>query len=170
MVYDKQGNSIGSNVLCCFLTSFYNDVTELDFEEFLRYFPGDGSQTSEAEFQALKGVEIWPFDWVGTLADNPVPVHRYPRRLVDLALEEYAGISTADLDTSAVAYLPEYDTYYNYTSDNGLPALTATWGYREGDLIRLYQETGDRTIELTLREIDDRGSWHFVSFRSLEEA
>ena len=170
MVYDKQGNSIGSNVLCCFLTSFYNNVTELDFEEFLRYFPGDGSQTSEAEFQALKDVEIWPFDWVGTLADNPVPVHRYPRRLVDLALEEYAGISTADLDISAVAYLPEYDTYYNYTSDSGLPALTVTWGYREGDLIRLYQETGDRTIELTLREIDDRGSWHFVSFRSLEEA
>ena len=168
IVYDKQGNPVENNVLCCFLTSLYDDVTELNFEEFLRYFPGDGSQTSEAEFQALKNVEIWPFDWVGTLADNPVPVHRYPRRLVDLVLEEYAGITTADLDTSAVAYLPEYDAYYNYTSDSGLPALAVTWGCREGDLIRLYQETGDRTLELTLREVDDRGSWHFVSFRSLE--
>ena len=67
-----------------------------------------------------------------------------------------------------MAYLPEYDAYYNYTSDSGLPALAVTWGCREGDLIRLYQETGDRTMELTLREVDDRGAWHFVSFRSLE--
>ena len=168
IVYDKQGNPVENNVLCCFLTSFYDDVTELNFEEFLRYFPGDGSQTSEAEFHALKDVEIWPFEWVGTLADNPVPVHRYPRRLVDLVLEEYAGITTADLDTSAVAYLPEYDAYYNYTSDSGLPALTATWGCREGDVIRLYQETEDHTTVLTLREVGDRGTWRFVSFRSLE--
>ena len=168
MVYDKQGDPIGYNVLCCFLTSWYDDVTELNFEEFLRYFPGDGSQTSEEEFQALKGVEGWPFGWVETLADRPVPVHRYPRRLVDLVLDEYAGITTADLDTSAVAYLPEYDAYYNYTSDSGLPALAVTWGCREGDLIRLYQEAENRTLELTLREVDDSGSWHFVSFRSLE--
>lgn len=53
-------------------------MTELNFEEFMRYFPGNGSRTSEAEFQALKGVEGWPFGWVETLADNPVPVHNIP--------------------------------------------------------------------------------------------
>lgn len=169
LVWDKQGNMIGVNAVSCFFTSYYEDVTELDFKEFLRYFPGDGSQTSEAEFQALKSVEGWPFAEVETLADNPVPVHRYPRRLVDLALEEYAGITTEDLDTSAVAYLPEYDAYYNYTSDFGPGMFTCTWGEREGNVIRLYQETGDRTIELTLREMDE-GAWRFVSFLPLDPA
>ena len=169
LVWDKQGNVIGVNAVSCFFTSYYADVTELDFEEFLRYFPGDGSQTSEAEFQALKSVEGWPFAEVETLADNPVPVHRYPRRLVDLALEEYAGITTADLDTSAVAYLPEYDAYYNYTSDFGPGMFTCTWGEREGDVIRLYQESEDRTLVLTLRELDE-GTWRFVSFLPLDPA
>ena len=119
IVQDKQGNDIGVNPRCCFLTSFYEDVTELNFEEFMRYFPGDGSRTSEAEFEALRGVDGWPFDWVESLEKMPVPVHKYPKRLVDLILGEYAGISTEDLDTSSVAYLPEYAAYYNYTSDFG---------------------------------------------------
>lgn len=62
IVQDKQGNDIGVNARCCFFTSYYDDVTELNFEEFMRYFPGDGSQTSEAEFEALRGVGGWPFE------------------------------------------------------------------------------------------------------------
>ena len=167
LVWDRQGDLIGVNAVSCFFTSYYDDVTELDFEEFMRYFPGDGSQTSEAEFQALKDVEGWPFQEVGALSDMPVPVHRYPRRLVDLILGEYVGITTADLDTSSVAYLPEYDAYYNYTSDFGPGIFTCTWGERNDDLIRLYQETGERTIVLTLRELDEE-TWHIVSFRPAE--
>ena len=45
--------------------------------------------------------------------------------------------------------------------------FTCTWGEREGNVIRLYQETGDRTIELTLREMDE-GAWRFVSFLPLD--
>ena len=48
----------------CFFISYYDDVGDLNFEEFMRYFLGDGSEASEAEFAALKRVEAWPFDQV----------------------------------------------------------------------------------------------------------
>ena len=75
IVQDKQGNDIGVNPRCCFLTSYYDDVTELNFEEFMRYFPGDGSRTSEAEFAALREVDGWRFGWEESLEKMPVPVH-----------------------------------------------------------------------------------------------
>lgn len=39
IVQDKQGNDIGVNPRCCFVISFYDDVTELNFEEFMRFSP-----------------------------------------------------------------------------------------------------------------------------------
>ena len=164
-LYPKQGNDIGVNARCCFLTSFYDDVTELNFEEFMRYFPGDGSRTGEAEFEALREVDGWPFSWVESLKKMPVPVHKYPKRLVDLILSEYAGVSTADLNTEGVAYLPEYDAYYNYTSDFGPGMFVCTRGERDGDAIRLYSVNG--TDLLTLRQVDDT-SYQIVSLQRLE--
>ena len=167
IVQDKQGNDIGVNARCCFLTSHYDDVTELNFEEFMRYFPGDGSQVTDAEFEALREVDGWPFGWVESLEKMPVPVHKYPKRLVDLILGEYAGISTEDLDTSAVAYLPEYDAYYNYTSDFGPGIFACTRGEWDGDTIRLYSEVGGVTKLLTLRQVNDT-SYQIVSHQLLE--
>lgn len=169
IVLDKQGNAIGASAVSCFLTSYYDDVKELDFAEFLRYFPGDGSTVSEAEFQALKDVESWPFDEVESLEQMPVPVHKYPRRLVDLILEEYAGITTADLDTGDVAYLPDYNAYYNYTSDFGPGTFTCTWGVREGERIRLYdEESPNGTSILTLQKVGEH-AYHFVSLQHMAE-
>ena len=168
IVQDKQGNDIGVNVRCCFLTSFYDDVTELNFEEFMRYFPGDGSRTSEAEFESLREVDGWPFGWVESLEKMPVPVHNYSKRLVDLILGEYAGISTEDLDTSAVAYLPEYDAYYNYTSDAGFGTFTCTQGEKDGDLVRLYDDSYGVKL-LTLRQVGD-SAYQIISHQLLESA
>ena len=162
---DKQGSDIGVNARCCFLTSYYDDVTELNFEEFMRYFPGDGSQVTDAEFEALREVDGWPFGRVESMEKMPVPVHKFPRRLVDLVLGEYAGISTEDLDTGSVAWLPEYDAYYNYTSDFGPGMFACARGERDGDTIRLYSE-GDTKL-LTLRRVGD-ASYRFVSLRQLE--
>ena len=167
IVQDKQGNDIGVNARCCFLTSHYDDVTELNFEEFMRYFPGDGSQVTDAEFEALREVDGWPFGWVESLEKMPVPVHKYPKRLVDLILGEYAGISTEDLDTSGAAYLPEYDAYYNYTSDFGPGIFVCTRGEWDGDTIRLYSEVGGVTKLLTLRQVNDT-SYQIVSHQLLE--
>lgn len=155
IVYDKQGNPISVNPVSGFFSSYYDDVRNMDFEEFMRYFPEDGSFASDAEFEALKIVEAWPFDWVDTRDDMPVPIHKYQARIVDMVLKENAGITTADLNTSDVAYLADYDAFYNYTSDFGPGMFTCTRGEVEGDIVRLYEEFETGTDMLTLRKVGD---------------
>ena len=155
IVYDKQGNPISVNPVSGFFSSYYDDVRNMDFEEFMRYFPEDGSFASDAEFEALKIVEAWPFDWVETRDDMPVPIHKYQARIVDMVLKEYAGITTADLNTSDVAYLADYDAFYNYTSDFGPGMFTCTRGEVDGDIVRLYEEFETGTDMLTLRKVGD---------------
>ena len=155
IVYDKQGNPISVNPVSGFFSSYYDDVRNMDFEEFMRYFPEDGSFASDAEFEALKIVEAWPFDWVETRDDMPVPIHKYQARIVDMVLKENAGITTADLNTSDVAYLADYDAFYNYTSDFGPGMFTCTRGEVDGDIVRLYEEFETGTDMLTLRKVGD---------------
>ena len=166
IVYDKQGNPIGVNPLSGFFVSYYDDVRNLDFEEFMRYFPEDGSFASDAEFEALKTVEAWPFDWVETRDDMPVPIHKYQARIVDMVLKEHAGITTAELDTADVAYLADYDAFYNYTSDFGPGMFTCTRGEVIGDTIRLYEELETGTDMLTLRKVGD--DYQIVAHQCLE--
>ena len=166
IVYDKQGNSIGVNPLSGFFSSYYDDVRNLNFEEFMRYFPEDGSFASDAEFEALKTVEAWPFDWVKSRDDMPVPIHKYQARIVDMVLKENAGITTADLDTADVAYLADYDAFYNYTSDFGPGMFTCTRGEKIGDIIRLYEELETGTDMLTLRKVGD--DYQIVAHQCLE--
>ena len=166
IVYDKQGNPIGVNPLSGFFSSYYDDVRNLDFEEFMRYFPEDGSFASHAEFEALKTVEAWPFGWVETRDDMPVPIHKYQARIVDMVLKEYAGITTADLDTSDVAYLANYDAFYNYTSDFGPGMFTCTRGEVIGDIVRLYEELETGTDMLTLRKVGD--NYQVVAHQCIE--
>jgi len=153
IVYDKQGNPISVNPVSGFFSSYYDDVRSMDFEEFMRYFPEGGSFASDAEFEALKNVEAWPFDWVETRDDMPVPIHKYQARIVDMVLKENAGITTADLDTSDVAYLADYDAFYNYTSDFGPGMFTCTRGEVDGDIVRLYEELETGSDMLTLRKV-----------------
>lgn len=163
IVYDKQGGIIGASPWSCFFTSYYRDVRALDFEKFMRYFPGDGSTASAEEFELLKGTEGWPFSQEDTLDTIPVPIHKYPARLVDAILLEYAGITTAEVDTSGVAYLEEYDAYYNYTSDFGAASFHCTRGERVGDILYLYSETEQGTTRLTLREAGN--SYHVLALQ-----
>ena len=167
VIRDKQDNIIGVNPISCFFTSLYDDVRELDFEEFLRYCPGDGSQETSAEFEALKSVDVWPFDWVETPEKMPVPIHKYPAKYIDSILNEYAGITTKDLDTSRVAYLKEYDAYYNYTSDFGPGMFTCTRGVIDGDTVYLYnEESSAGTRILTLKKTD--GGYKISSLQFVE--
>ena len=166
LVYDKQGDPIGVNPWSCFFTSYYDDVRNLNFEEFMRYFPEDGSFASDAEFEALKTVEAWPFGWVETRDDMPVPIHKYQARIVDMVLKENAGITTADLDTSDVAYLANYDAFYNYTSDFGPGMFTCTRGEVVGDIVRLYEELETGTDMLTLRKVGN--SYQIVAHQCIE--
>lgn len=161
LVYDKRGDIIGINPWSCFFTSYYTDVRHMDFAKFLAYFPGDETTVSDEEFELLKQQANFPFKNVSKLSDMPVPVHRYPVRIVDLILGEYAGISVDDLDTSNVNYLGEYDAFYNYTSDAGHGTFVCSSGEVEGNIIRLYEYSEYETDVLTLS--NDNGNYKVIS-------
>lgn len=167
IVYDKQGNPIATNVWSCFFTSYYSDVRNMNFAEFLAYFPGDGSTVDEEEFSVLKEHPDFLFyGEVSTLANMPVPVHRYPVRIIDLVLKEYAGITVDDLDISGVVYLAEYDAFYNHTSDAGGGMFYCTRGEIDGDIVRLYEEFDYGTDMLTLKKVGN--NYQIVAHQHVE--
>lgn len=167
IVYDKQGNPISTNVWSCFFTSYYSDVRNMNFAEFLAYFPGDGSTVDEEEFAVLKEHPDFLFyGEVSALANMPVPVHRYPVRIIDLVLKEYAGITVDDLDTSEVVYLAEYDAFYNHTSDAGGGMFYCTRGEIDGDIVRLYEEFDYGTDMLTLKKVGN--NYQIVAHQQVE--
>lgn len=164
--------------LACFFTSSYEDVTELDFEEFLRYYFVESTELEDGdteEFQALAALPGFHWDaedlerWGNVPSGLPVPVHRISGAAVDRTLETYAGITAADLkNTNSILYLSEYDSYYNFTSDYGPGFFQPAEGVRDGDTVRLRSEAswrgdGSESVwELTLREED--GRWLIQSF------
>ena len=150
----------GVNPVSAFFTSYYERPEELNFEEFLRYlFCGELVEDDPyaPEFQALMAHPLWPFD--GDLV--PVPIRRYTRQTVDQVLEKYAGITAAELtgtDMDEVIYLPQYDAWYNFTSDYGPGMFIPTYGLREGGIVTLWEQSsgnGTPGDALTLEETGD---------------
>lgn len=166
--FDERENGSYMNPVCSFFTSYYERPEDLNLVEFLRYFGlGNGPVEDGPEFEALEAAEGWPFH-VDHLDQMPVPIHKYSRTDVDAYLEEHAGITTADLTTfpassADLLYLPEYDAFYNFTSDAGPGVFICETGRREGDLLIL---TGGGE-ELTLEETE-AGRYLFRSFLPLE--
>ena len=164
-----------------FFTSYYNDVRELSFPDFLCYFPGDGvlEDTDQEEFAALAALPSFPYrDEVDTLGwdspeDLPVPIHRIPRSSVDEALERYAGITAADLaDTSGVPYSEEYDSWYTFSSDFGPGTFVCAGGQvdEEAGAALLWTDRrgdGTRTELLLGRDGED---WHIRAHRNTADA
>lgn len=151
-----------------FFMSYYDNVREINFPSFIAYFPSDGSKVEEEEFQKLREVEAWGFDNCETLEDMVVPVHSISKKEVDDVLMEYAGITSDDLDTSAVAYLEEYDCYYTSTSDFAWGMFICSEGERIGNTIYLYGESelsfySDEETTDMLVLIEKEGSYKIVS-------
>lgn len=179
------------NPLLCLLSCCYAAPADIDLSAFLAYCfvteeTGMGQEpepVGQAEFEALKRQTDWLRD-TGTPEEMTVPIHRYPRAEVDAFLEKYTGITTADLTASwtwgRLVYVPEYDAYYNFTSDFGPGWFACEEGVREGAVLRLTGKGsplndvrpmgGSGVVEavLTLEEQSD-GSWHFVSFLPVAE-
>ena len=169
--YDETQGSyhVYSSEISCFFTSQYEDVSGLDFEDFMWYFPGDGiaDTVSNAEFEMLKQVDVWPFKEVESPDSMPVPIHKYSRGEVDAVLIEYAGITTAKLDTSSVPYLAEYDAYYTYTSDYGPGMFRPCYGEKYDDIITLWEApVGENNISDMLVLQKNGASWHILSYKS----
>ncbi|MGI5962164.1 MAG: M56 family metallopeptidase [Lawsonibacter sp.] len=160
----EEGQLTGQNSVSAFFTSYYQKPEELNFEEFLQYFPDDGlvpDDPDNPEFQALTNHPLWPYQDYQEGDFIPTPIHRYTRENVDSVLERYAGITTQELvgnisDTSI--YLKEYDAWYNFTSDYGPGTFYPAYGLREGNVVRLWEQAhGNETPGdvLTLEETED---------------
>ena len=150
-----------------FFTSYYDDVTRLDFAAFLQYFPDDGTLSAgdEAEAAALAALPGYPWG----ISPGSVPIHRITRASVDAALERYAGITSANLaDTSGVPYLEDYDAWYTFTSDFGPGMFVCAGGQVDeaAGTALLWSEpwANGHRAELTLQK--DGENWHIRAHRN----
>ena len=86
-------DTLGHFAVNGFFTSTYDDVRELNLNNFLTYF-GEcgGHDISEEEFAQLNAK--WEFR-VDSVADFPLPIHRYPASAVEGVLRRFAGIGLA---------------------------------------------------------------------------
>lgn len=115
-----------------FFTSYYDDVTRLDFAAFLQYFPDDGTLSARDEAEAARVGRPAGYPW--GISPGSVPIYRITRASVDAALERYAGITSANLaDTSGVPYLEDYDAWYTFTSDSAPAPSSMPGGQVEGE-------------------------------------
>ena len=114
------------NPAACFLLPYYADISEMDGNEFLAYFPTVQEGTQE-EFDLLKAKYPDFFeDW--TWETMPIPIHRHSAKEIETVVSRYAGIHWQELD-EGVHYLEETGCYYNYTSDFGLGGFHARNGF-----------------------------------------
>lgn len=164
-VRDESGDIVDLNIqpVSYFLTSYYDNIRDLNFEEFIRYFPSSG-KTTEAEFEALKKLDDWPFKRVARMEDMPVPIHRHTISSINEVLTRWGGITTNDLDTAGVCYLEEYDAYYTFTSDFNMFYFIAESGEQVGNYVYLRKSVENGNIAvLTLRLTPGTDEWQIVS-------
>jgi len=151
LLFDGQGNPISVDPISQFFASYYSRPEDVNLAELLRYYPSDGDVTDEAEFEALKAAENWPFGPDVTLDGMPVPIHKFSAGTVNKALKEYMGITLDDLSgvgLDELIYLKAYDAYYNFTSDAGYGSFVCTSGEKQGDIVRLFGETAILTLKM----------------------
>lgn len=171
-------NGLGrSTEVSCFFTSRYDSVEDLDFEQFMRYFPSSELVLAqdEEEFAALAALP--EFHWEGLVSpdgrplspdDLPVPTHRIREEAVNAALSKWAGITLDDIaDKSGVLYLEDYHAFYTFTSDFGPGVFSCAGGEADVDTARLWSDRSNSPGQglLTLERHD--GNWHIRSFQAV---
>ena len=158
-----------------FFTSTYDDVRELNLNDFLAYFGECGEEDiSEEEFAQLNAK--WEFR-VDSVADFPLPIHRYPASAVEGVLRRFAGIGLADLwdmqePFSGYTYLEDTDAFYTTTSDYSPGYFRCTSGEIEpdGDTALLYGSTaGSLSGEAVLKLVKNGDGWYIHSFTLASE-
>lgn len=162
----------GSSEISCFFTSSYDDPTQIDLEEFLRYCPLSeevNELTEQEEYRKVLEASFWAEEASNPDFLMPVPTWRYPREKVSALLQKYAGVTVDQLDWGNMLYLKEYDAFYNFTSDFGPGFFPCAGGQIMEDTVLLWSdpnENGDR-CELTLRK--DGENWLIQSHHTIYE-
>ena len=171
-VRDESGDITGMDIhpASYLLTSYYGNVLDLNFAEFLRYFPEDGGISDEAEYEALRNLDSWPFKQAESMEQMPVPIHKISAASVNEVLRAYGGITAADLsNTDGVFYLKDYDAYYTYTSDFNVSSFAAESGQQVENYVYLYGNLNDSGCSaLTLRLTPGTDTWQIMSYLPLD--
>lgn len=164
---DLNGNLV-VNPISCFFTSYYSEPEDIDFANFLRYFPYHSKVNDTEEFNYLKSQENWPF--AEELESSPVPIHRYLTEEVEQVLLEFAGVELEDMNGvgfDELLYLEDYNAYYNFTSDFGPGTFNCTSGEVSNGIIKLYEEYGTYKVAvLTLEK--QNGRYVIVSHQEMD--
>jgi len=164
---DTNGN-LTVNPISCFFTSFFNSPEDIDFENFLRYFPYYENVNDVEELSSLKKQENWPF--AEELDNIPVPIHKYSTEDVEQVFGDYAGIELEDMNGvgfDELLYLEDYNAYYNFTSDFGPGTFNCTSGEVSNGTIKLYEEYGTYKVAvLTLEK--QNGRYVIVSHQEMD--
>ena len=163
-------DTLGHFAVNGFFTSTYDDVRDLNLNNFLAYFGECGEEDiSEEEFAQLNAK--WEFR-VDSVEDFPLPIHRYPASAVEDVLKRFAGIGLADLTDmqtpfSGYTYLEDTDAFYTTTSDYNPGYFCCTSGEIEpdGDTVLLYGSTaGSLSGKAVLKLVKDGENWYIHSF------
>lgn len=163
------------NPMCLFFYCSFDRPENIDLERFCRYFQEDREPITEREFSLLKQDPYWPFDMdAQSAADLPLPIHRHPASDIDAMLRKYTDIGLRDLQQTPeslpdLLYLPEFDAYYNFTSDAGLAGFTCTSGWQYGDVVTLFGSSLYHT-QSTLVLWEKDGQIRFLSHEVTETA
>lgn len=163
-------DTLGHFAVNGFFTSTYDDVRDLNLNNFLAYFGECGEEDiSEEEFAQLNAK--WEFR-VDSVEDFPLPIHRYPASAVEGVLKRFAGIGLVDLTDmqtpfSGYTYLEDTDAFYTTTSDYSPGYFRCTSGEIEpdGDTALLYGSTaGSLSGKAVLKLVKDGENWYIHSF------
>ena len=128
------------SLVSCFFTSYYSTPRDINLDEFLTYCPlgmdinlPDGTMTEKEREALIATGKYYGYD---------VPTWRYRVSDINAALTQYAGITLDDMTTDwrndeRMLYLPEYDAFYNFTSDFGPGTFVPESGMHLGSIVRL---------------------------------
>ncbi|SHJ48814.1 hypothetical protein SAMN02745751_02690 [Dethiosulfatibacter aminovorans DSM 17477] len=167
--FTDTNDNLTVNPISCFFTSYYSSPEDMDFANFLRYFPYHSDVNDIEEFNCLKSQGNWPFG--EELETTPVPIHRYLTEDIELVMWEYAGIKLEDLKDvglDEILYLEDYDAYYNFTSDFGPGFFNCTSGEVADGTIKLYEEHGTYKVAILTLE-KQNGRYVIVSHQEVDE-
>lgn len=147
------------NPLSCFFTSYYKDVSNINIDNFLRYFPYGEVPEELSEYEELRQDIKWPFKMIA-LENIPVPIHRYKSKVVQDIFTTYSDIGLDDLNDigfDETLYLESTDAFYNFTSDFGPGTFVCTEGIVKEGIISLYgYATGRIPTVLIIEKKDEQ--------------
>lgn len=141
-----------------FLTSLYDTPEDIDLFELFYCGTGQQEDISDAELQMVGAID--------ENGEEICPTDKLPVSALDAVLTENMGLMLAKTNQIGLEYLDyhkEYNAYYHTHGDTNYYFFAVfTAGARQGDLLSLVYEDGNKVV--TLRETKD-GGYQFVSNR-----